>query len=260
MIILKILLNYIIKSITIYIYIGGDIMYYFAICDDDKHDLLTTKNLIINFLTLNNIEEYVIDEFNDGTSLLNSSVNYDVVLLDVVLSDDETGIDISKELTEKNEGTIVILISSSTDYLSAGYRANAKRYIMKPIDENILYSDLNDVLNSMKKDYLLFKDNDNELIRLSYKEIMYIEVLGKISTIYTVNKEYKLRKTLVQLEEKLQDSNFVRIHKSYMVNLVYVSCCKQYKIILKNRKELPLSREKQDIFKHRFMKYMGNLV
>ena len=72
-------------------------------------------------------------------------------------------------------------------------------------------------------------------------------------------KVYALSSTLDKVEKMMQEQAFVRIHKSFLVNMKYVKNVKNARVILKNGKELPVPRPKFRIVKDAYIKYRGEM-
>ena len=103
-------------------------------------------------------------------------------------------------------------------------------------------------------DILAIKDN-GEVNRVPVNEIIWIDAAGDYMCVHTDKNTYILRQTMKQLEETLDPRKFVRTHRSIIVNQFYVDkFCSQlngeYYLILKNGKELKVSRSYKDKVKH----------
>lgn len=230
-------------------------MYYFAICDDDKHDLSTTKTLLNDFLTQNKMKEYKIMEFSDGNSLLNSSIEFDLIFLDVMLKDKDTGIDIAKILFKKNMKTKFVFISSSIDFAPASFTVRALGYLKKPLEKNEFCNYMQEILQDLLFNELYFEDKN---IKIPYKNIIYIEVIHKNTIIHTHTGQYSFNKSLSFWLDELTTKNFVRTHHSFIVNLKYIQRIKQYSILLKTKEEIPVSRTYKEQLKTTYNMFLGD--
>lgn len=230
-------------------------MYYFAICDDDKEDLLKTKTFLIDFLFQNNIREYKIIEFYDGNSLLNSSVEFDLIFLDVMLKDKDTGIDIAKILFHKNIKAKFVFISSSIEFAPESFTVKALGYIRKPIEKQEFCNYMQEILKDLLFDELYFEDKN---FKIRYKNIVYIEVIHKNTIVHTVTGQYNFNKTLSFWLEQLKTQNFIRVHHSFIVNLKYIKRIKQYSILLRTNEEISLSRTYKEKLKETYNRFLGD--
>ncbi len=105
--------------------------------------------------------------------------------------------------------------------------------------------------------FLLVKDKE-EYVRLAIKNIIYIESISQEIRIHTVDKVYFGRDTMYQLEANLYEKGFLRIHKSYIVNIkdiakIRSSLNMKFTLILTNGDEIEVSRS----YYYRFKEEMG---
>lgn len=79
-------------------------------------------------------------------------------------------------------------------------------------------------------------------VRLKIYEIMYIESLRHRITFHTRGGEYHIYKPLKEIEELVEGSNLIRIHKSYIANRKYMKIVKNYETVMSNGTRLPISK------------------
>lgn len=233
-------------------------MYKFAVCDDDTKDLEIIEMMFKEFLVEFNINNYIMDIYESGYELLESASNYDLILLDILLTDID-GISIARKFIENNKEQNIIFISSSNAYLKEGYRVKALRYITKPIDKKELFYDLKIVLKNLIENNLFIYDELQTGVKLYYKNIEYIEVIGRNTYIHYKGTKRNSKKTLKKWEEILNENHFVRSHNSFLVNLKHVYYIKNNQIILKSGNTVPLSRTYKNNFKNLLFDYLGDL-
>ena len=88
---------------------------------------------------------------------------------------------------------------------------------------------------------------DERIILLTYADIVYLESSEGKCTIETVDRKYKVSETLIVLEKKLSNTKFLRVHRSYIVNIDYIVEIEPwfnstYNLIMKNGSKVPVSR------------------
>lgn len=105
------------------------------ICEDIERDKLHLHQLLDSFLLANKISYKIdyLENFDVGTNLF---LEYDLIFLDIELGD-YNGIEIASKIRTYNRSSIIIITSSFKKYLIDGYKIEAKRYLIKPIDEKI---------------------------------------------------------------------------------------------------------------------------
>lgn len=147
----------------------------------------------------------------------------DLLLLDVEMPG-MSGLDLLGSLEEQ---PLVILITSKTDYAVEGFDLEVVDYIVKPVsmprllkavqrakDRNVAHSPAN--LHEMGADHL-FVRVENQLIRIDFKDILFVQALGDYVVFQTEKKKYPVHLTLAAVEEKLPAEHFIRTHRSYLI-------------------------------------------
>ena len=86
----------------------------------------------------------------------------------------------------------------------------------------------------------IFVKHKEKMVKLFLADILYIEAERNYCRIFTKNKEYLLATTLKIMEEKLPLRHFIRVHRSFMVNLGQVDEVAESHVII-NQKAIPLS-------------------
>ena len=88
-------------------------------------------------------------------------------------------------------------------------------------------------------------------------EIIYIETARHKNIFYVGDQTYSIYKKLDEIEEELKGMGFVRIHKSFLVNLRYVDKISSYVLYLSNGRELSVPKARYPAVKKQYMQYIG---
>jgi DNA-binding LytR/AlgR family response regulator len=177
----------------------------------------------------------------------------DVILMDIRIKGELSGIEVAKKLKEK-ASTPIIYLTSNTDTatMSQAIESHPQSFISKPynrkdlkaaIEIAIIHHNEKELRNSTKDQPLktvVFVKNGEYYQRVELNEILYIEASGSYSTVFTEKKQYILSTNLLNFENKVENSNFVRIHRSYIVNISKIDGIGNNSVII-NNKELPIS-------------------
>ncbi|RLD64171.1 MAG: DNA-binding response regulator [Bacteroidetes bacterium] len=157
----------------------------------------------------------------------------DLMFLDIQMPD-ITGIAFLQTLKKK---PLVIFTTAYEEYAIDGYELDVIDYMLKPIAFERFLQGANKALEQIKlintaantihitqktakndtKDYIQLKSN-HKIYNIKYVDILYIEGLKEYVTFYTKDKKIIVLESLKNLEEKLPKNQFIRIHKSYIVN------------------------------------------
>lgn len=226
-----------------------------AICDDENEQRRILIDIIIKALDLKNIQ-YKICEFENGEKLTASSLDYDIYFIDIKM-DKLTGIDTAKKIRFVREDAVIIFITAFKDYVFDAFDVRAFHYLLKPIDNEKLKSVLYSALSQFEsKDKFIIAKTIYKSSKILLKDIMYIEAYQrklKVHTNYNIIEYYH---KLSDMEQELQEHNFFRCHKSFIVNLEYVQSYDNTFITLKNSEKIYLSRSKLSDFSKTFMYYL----
>ena len=164
----------------------------------------------------------------------------DLVLLDIVMPG-MNGVELAKRLRERNKLIQIIFITGFSEYIAEGYEVAALHYLIKPVSPKKLFSTLDRALEKQEIDgrKIVFKTSA-ETVQLLLYEIRYIEVMKNYITVYAEG-SYTVKRTLKEIEREL-DERFLRVGRSYIVNLHYVSRVTRSEIFLRGGESVPLPR------------------
>ena len=93
---------------------------------------------------------------------------------------------------------------------------------------------------------------------MNSRDVMYIESKSYQLFFYTNNlEEYRLYRSLEEVAKQVKEGNFIRIHKSVLINMEYVDRINNYKVYLKNGMDFDISRERYQMVKMNYESYLG---
>lgn len=226
-------------------------MIHIAICDDmasygDKLARLVEtwaagKNLKIQLSKYLSGEELIMDMEEKGC--------YDIVLLDIDLKGGLSGIVTAEKIKEMQENTCLIFISEYDDYYKEVFQLHAFHYLQKHLSDDKIIECLDKVADSYKYTNEIFAFRFRKTtysIRL--QDILYFMSDRRTITVVMENgKKYMFYDKLDELEKQLEkyNSRFLRIHKSYLVNVKQVEEFGPGYILMRNQDELPVSADKR---------------
>ncbi|CAJ1003127.1 LytR/AlgR family response regulator transcription factor [Brevibacillus aydinogluensis] len=180
----------------------------------------------------------------------------DVVFLDIKMPELE-GDQAARMLAARKDRPLLVFSTAHEDYAVEAFKLNAVDYLLKPTEPQRLRETLQRVRKRLAetsgpqagKVSKLIVEESSRLVVIDPAAILYAVRDDRVVRICTETEVYTTRMTLQQLEEKLQAHSFFRTHKSYLVNLQYVSELEPwfngaYNLILKGPKKVrvPVSR------------------
>ncbi len=128
----------------------------------------------------------------------------------------------------------VIFVTGNSGYAVHAFELNVHDYIMKPYSKERLTKSIERLMEKEKTVDIqgrLYIKQKNEIHILQKKDIIFIERSGRSTTIYTKNGAIKTYQTLNELEGELRERDFLRSHRSFIINIHYV---KNFSLYAKN--------------------------
>tara|TARA_B110000285_G_scaffold62488_1_gene71907 strand:+ start:92 stop:805 length:714 start_codon:yes stop_codon:yes gene_type:complete len=216
-----------------------------AVVDDSTLQRLSIVKLIENHQSLNLVAQYNnAIEAKEGIA----TSDIDLIFLDIempVLS----GFDLLDDLIEKPQ---IIFVTGKTKYAFKAFDYDAIDYLRKPISKERFLNAVHKAVTNYKlkneegfdeEDFIFVKSNLKKR-KVFLNELRYIEALGDYVKMVTEHDSLVVLSTMKAFEALLPKDRFLRIHKSYIVNLDKVIRYNS-KIIELEKEELPLSRNRK---------------
>jgi DNA-binding LytR/AlgR family response regulator len=201
-----------------------------AICDDDALDLDTIEKILQKYISERKDFDITFESFNSSYDLISSikeGKKYDIYLLDIIMVGID-GIDLGKEIRKYQEFTSIIYLSSSEEYALDSYKVTAMQYLIKPVDENLVFTTIDKAISQISSDEnkLLIKTK-NEFIAIPLHHIVYAEYSNHTINYHTYKKEIikssASRKPFCEtIKSLLLDSRFMKCHNSFVINMKYI--------------------------------------
>lgn len=171
----------------------------------------------------------------DALSLIQEQ-SIDLLLLDIQMPDLK-GTELLRCITGKQP--LVIFTTAYQEYAIEGYELDVVDYMLKPISFDRFLKGIQKVLEhkqwmeyklqnmpskatTIEKDYIVLKANQ-KLYRVQLNDILYIEGMKEYVVFYTTKQKLVIHASLKSLETRLPQDEFLRVHKSYIVNKNKVS-------------------------------------
>jgi DNA-binding LytR/AlgR family response regulator len=181
----------------------------------------------------------------------------DLVFLDIEMPE-MTGMDMLKTL-ENRPG--VILTTSHKEYALDAFNLNVIDYLVKPVELPRFIKAVNkakDLISvkdqvSANREYFFIK-KDSVLTKVPVKDILWIEALGDYITVHTKEQRFILHATLKSIENKLPADKFIRVHRSYIVQMDNVKLVEDTTIYI-NDVSIPVGA----MYKENFIKHLNPL-
>lgn len=233
---------------------GGDTLK-IAICDDEK---IYIDNVVrhLEFFSCENNIDFEQSIFTDSEDMLKCDTKFDIAILDVEM-DNIDGIRLGEELRKRNPHIILIYVTAHRKYLDDALNLNAVRFFEKPLDSQRFYRGLRDAIKRIDNTAINFYLKDGKTIeRITAQNIVFVEIENRKTKVVTENKEYHSANHINFWRDNLTSTIFISPHKSYIINFNYVTAYERDCIILNDKYEVRIARNKQSDFYQKFMHFI----
>ena len=229
-----------------------------AFCDDDLSVLRELGALMDKYRVERN-QNIMYASFNSPLELLTEverGTRLDIIFLDVLMPA-QNGISTAMEIRQYDTSVKIIYLTSSAEYAVDSYSVGAYFYQLKPIWQESFYRLMDSVLSECHK------DKENSLIlrsrtgitRLDLDRLQYCEVMGR--TLLFHRKDGEALDSIGRLDdlcEQLKDyEQFVRCHRSYLINMEHVEHYEYDNVVMKDKTRLSISKANRKKVRERLL-------
>lgn len=217
-----------------------------VICDDDERELSRLSELIAEYQASRG-KDMDCHMYGNGTDFLceTGSGEYDLVLLDVLMPG-VNGMQAARELRKRDKNVRIILLSAAPEFAVESYSVGAYHYLLKPADKDLLFELLDRVEGELAvqsgQGFLL--RNREGVVRIAFAALAYVEVINKTIFCHMADGvTYETNGALKEFEENFAGrEDFVKTHRSYLVNLSCVRAIDANYAVTQNGERIPISR------------------
>ena len=204
--------------------------------------------------------------------------NPDILLLDIQLKE-STSFDLLKTLPGKFDGTIVF-ITAYDKYAIKAFEFGAVDYLLKPFTEERFALTIERILERTDKkgiseilallnrqdpiikntskgqgEKTIFIKSGSQVHRVNVNSILYLEKEGNYMVFHTLEKKIICRLNMKDIFELVSENDFIRVHKSFLVNIVHISIIDTH-VVLIGKKKIPIGR----MYKENLLKLIDKKV
>ena len=236
-------------------------MLYIAICDDNRQVCSEMETILLEYRKKTGVLIEV-EVFYDGESFLKYQEQgnmVDLVYLDIEM-EQGNGLEVGHQLRNvwKNYGIEIVYISGKEGYDRKLFEYQPLHFLTKPFSEEEMISVLELAMLRAKKQQTFFEyKKRTDIYRIPINEILYFESLKREIRMVTEKGEDVFYAMLDEIEAELSGNQFVRIHRSYLINYNRVSVIRFAEVELSNGMILPVSKTKRQEFRRYQMKEKG---
>lgn len=194
----------------------------------------------------------------------------DIVLMDIMIKGSLTGIDVAEKVKQEYNIPVIFLTAYADEStLSKAKITEPYGYILKPFKEVDLHSTIEMAIYKHKKDTEVQKERDflyslvenkdeaskdilfvkanSRLVKVNLKDIFYVEALKDYVVINTQYTRYTIHSTMKDIERKLDNGDFLRVHRSFIVRIDKIQAIENQTVVLEeNKKVIPIGGSYRD--------------
>ena len=209
------------------------------VVDDDE----MSRKVVVHFIEKTNFLQLT-KEFDNGidaTRYLDEE-HVDIIFLDVQMPE-MSGMDFINALEKDID---VILITSEQKYAVEAFEKKVTDYLVKPIEYSRFIQAAEKALKNVeikraaagqRKEF--YVRADAKIVRIAYEKILFVEALADYVIIQTEAKKHIVHFTMKGIANRLPEEEFVRTHRSYIVNLDKIEALEDNSILI-GEKYIPI--------------------
>ncbi len=233
-----------------------------CICDDDEvFAVELKKNLII--YSHDEKKEFEIDVCFDGRKMVEfiEKNKYDIVFLDIELGDIK-GFEIGCKIREEmdDEKTQIVYISSKTSYAMELFETRPLNFLVKPLKEKDVFEVMDTYyrLFGNKKKYLRYRWLKKDCA-IDQNDIVYIQSTGRKLFVRTIDNDVvEFYAKISDILSQLDQNKFCQVHKSFVINGIYVKKYASDSIIMCDGTKIMISQSMKRYVKEWFVEYLSD--
>jgi len=241
---------------------GGRVILSIAVCDDNHLDKTKICHTIETYLQHKGIngKVFAYDSAEKLSSAIESKrLSFDIIFLDIIMGDMD-GMSCARLIRQQDKLVKIVFLTSSTDYVYEGYEVNATAYLIKPINPEQCITVLDKTITQIEdvtKESISITSG-GVIQRILMKNILYLESQkNKVEIVLApTGQRLAVYTTLDAFEQGHQSKMWIRTHKSYLVNYLYIEQYSSDQFVLRDGTVIPISR----IYKNTVREYFFTLL
>ena len=234
-----------------------------AIWDDDYGDLHYLQEIVAGYGARMELRLSV-NTFGQPKDLENQLLqgsSYQIYILDMLMPQID-GIEIGQAIRRQDAHATIIYLTSTMDFAYQAFGVYAQRYLLKPLKEDELYEAMDfAVANAFQTQMALHVKTADGIQQIFYRDIEYVENASRALHIFAADGTETVSRLLRKSFEDdigslLKSDSFIQPHKSFIVNLAFISLYGTNQITMRSGTQIPISKSRKTEVKRAYLKYM----
>lgn len=251
-------------------------MLHITICDDERAQLSLLQTFLTEWSKIRKYETEVNLYQNADQFLFHQEKKKetDILLLDIDMPEID-GLSLARRLRAEGERAQIIFVTGLSDYVLEGYDVDAVSYLIKPVEKERLFCCLDKAKERCgTPDPVLLLETPGGVARARLMDICYLESAAHDTQVHYTHSSHdtgiasddaklafsdsiRCKTGIHELEKRLQAqcNAFFKIHRSYLVNLAYVSKITRKEVLLDTGESLPVARNRWEALNKAYLEY-----
>ena len=214
-----------------------------GICDDEKVIRDKIEKICVN-VTGEYDTDTAVKTYSDGKEVVEE--NFDILILDIEMKD-VGGIAVKNYFQNRKKDTIIIFVTSHNEMMSQAFGVNVMGFVTK--------SNLDNQLPVMLESAIKRVLNTVNIEGVDSRKVCYIQAEHVYNILHLENDtEMSVRCSSADLEKMLEGVGFIRVHRTYIINMAYVEHIRDKSVVI-NGKEIPVSYRLKSKLKKEYSRY-----
>ena len=215
-----------------------------AICDDVCADAEEIRGYLLAYFEKNGFAGDIY-MYDSGEALLDDFAlsQFDVVFLDIYLPG-ISGVDAAQRIRESDPNCLIVFITTSDCHMRDGFALRAASYVEKPLTEEKIEVAFTQCYNLFTKNarFIEFKLTQRDF-KIPFNRLAYVEAKGHSAFFHTdIGDVYEAHISLDEVGQQLDGLPILRCHRSFAVNMNYVTDIRGNDIVMRSGRTIPIRK------------------
>lgn len=227
-----------------------------AIVDDRSADRERLAGLAVSYLHKKKLHADIL-YYADGESFLREfrREKFSIIFLDILMNG-MNGMEVAHRVRERDKNCLLIFVTNSNAYALEGYWVKAFHYLMKPYSVQEFIKVMERCCGELDSGSRYIELKEGRILKkVLFRDIWYADMQGHYVQLHTAYGVLKSRLFFDEIENQLQDRQFVKCYRNIIVNMDQVQVLQGMDFILKSGERIPIQKKRYTNVRQVFADY-----
>ncbi|MBN1776324.1 MAG: response regulator transcription factor [Clostridiales bacterium] len=228
-----------------------------AVVDDEELFRNQISSEITNLFGRDKVQCFLYADGSEILRAMESGITYDSIFLDIEMRNVD-GMKAAAAIRKNHPTVPIVFLTSHTEMAMEGYEVSAFRFLSKPVNRRKLRETLTDLEKRYYNGVHITFHIGGEEVVIPANAILYAESANNEVCFITKKQPIRVRMKLSDAQKSLAgtDASFFKVHRCYIVNLMYVKKFSTTELTVDNGDILPVARSASSDFKNKMFEYV----